>query len=214
MIVAALMLLAGQKLELPAEVRGEPGAFISVVAKTDGKRVRYYSLDAGLNSFPAELLSNPAATVVTASQPGRYRLLAYTALGDVPSDPVIVTVIVGEPQPPRPKEPTAYERSLLSIWGAIQEPDRDASRVAVAQVYRQCATEARKQYDTAGALYEALLKLSAGVPRSKLSTLRERVGAEIATVVPDDPAAAITPTQRQQVADIYATTAALLESIK
>lgn len=212
MIVAALLLLAGQKIEVPAEVRGEPGAFIAITPKTDGKRVKYYSLDNGLNSFPAGLLSDPTATVVTAPLPGRYRLLAYTALGDMPSDPVIITVIVGEA--PRPKEPTAYERSLLAIWGAIQEPDRDSSRVAVAQLYRQCAVEARKQYDTAGALYEALLKLSAGVPRTKLATLRERVGAEIATVVPDDPAAAITPAQRQQVADIYAATAALLESVK
>jgi len=214
MIVAALLLLVGQKIEVPAEVRGEPGAFIAITPKTDGKRVKYYSLDNGLNSFPAGLLSDPTATVVTAPLPGRYRLLAYTALGDMPSDPVIITVVVGETQPPRPKEPTAYERSLLAIWGAIQEPDRDSSRVAVAQLYRQCAVEARKQYDTAGALYEALLKLSAGVPRTKLATLRERVGAEIATVVPDDPAASITPAQRQQVADIYATTAALLESVK
>lgn len=213
MIVAALLLLAGQKIELPAEVRGEPGAFIAITPKTDGKRVKYYSLDAGLNSFPAELLSNPTATVVTAPTPGRYRLLAYTALGDMPSDPVIITVIVGEAAP-KPKEPSAYEKALLSIWGAIQEPDRDASRVAVAQMYRACAVEARKQYDTAGALYEALLKISSTVPRGKLTTLRERVGFEIASVVPDDPGAIITPAQRQQVADIYAITAALLESVK
>jgi hypothetical protein len=213
MIVAALLLLAGQKIELPAEVRGEPGAFIAITPKTDGKRVRYYSLDAGLNSFPAELLSNPTATVVTAPAPGRYRLLAYTAIGDMPSDPVIITVVVGEAAP-KPKEPSAYERSLLAIWGAIQEADRDASRVAVAQMYRACSVEARKEHGTAGALYEALLKISSTVPRGKLATLRERVGAEIATVVPDDPGATINAAQRQQVSDIYAITAALLESVK
>ena len=215
-MILMLALICGQKVELPAEIKGEVGSFIAVRPKTDGKLVRYYSLDSGLNSFPAELLSDPTATVVTAPKPGRYRLLAYTALGDRPSDPVIVTIVVGGAAPPTPPVPTPgeYERSLLDIYGALQDSDRDATRIALAKVYRACVTECMGSYATAGDLYQALVKIASAVPASKLSTLRDRVGAEVSKVVPNDPTATITAAQRASVGDIYDRTATLLESIR
>lgn len=215
-MILLLVLMCGQKVELPAEIKGEVGSFIAVRPKTDGKLVRYYSLDAGLNSFPAELLSDPTATVVTAPRAGRYRLLAYTALGDRPSDPVIVTIVVGGAAPPTPPVPTPgeYERSLLDIYGALQDSDRDATRIALAKVYRACVTECMGSYATAGDLYQALVKIASAVPATKLSTLRDRVGAEVAKVAPNDPTATITAAQRASVGDIYERTATLLESIR
>lgn len=215
-MILMLALMCGQKIELPAEIKGEVGSFIAVRPKTDGKLVRYYSLDAGLNSFPAELLSDPTATVVTAPKPGRYRLLAYTALGDRPSDPVIVTIVVGGAAPPTPPVPTPgeYERSLLDIYGALQDSDRDATRIALAKVYRACVTECMGSHATAGDLYQALVKIASAVPASKLSTLRDRVGAEVSKVVPNDPTLPITAAQRASVGDIYERTATLLESIR
>lgn len=215
-MILMLALMCGQKVELPAEIKGEVGSFIAVRPKTDGKLVRYYSLDSGLNSFPAELLSDATATVVTAPKPGRYRLLAYTALGDRPSDPVIVTIVVGGAAPPTPPVPTPgeYERSLLDIYGALQDSDRDATRIALAKVYRACVTECMGNHTTAGDLYQALVKIASAVPASKLSTLRDRVGAEVAKIAPNDPTATITAAQRASVGDIYERTATLLESIR
>ena len=69
-------------------------------------------------------------------------------------------------------------------------------------------------HTTAGELYQALVKIAAVVPASKLSTLRDRVGAEVAKVVPNDPTATITAAQRASVGDIYERTATLLESIR
>lgn len=215
-MILMLALLAGQRVELPAEIRGEVGSFIAVRPKTDGKLVRYYSLDSGLNSFPTELLSDATATVVTAPRAGRYRLLAYTALGDRPSDPVIVTIVVGGAAPPTPPVPTPgeYERSLLDIYGALQDADRDATRIALAKVYRACVTECMGSHATAGDLYQALVKIASAVPASKLSTLRDRVGSEVAKIAPNDPTATITAAQRASVGDIYERTATLLESIR
>ena len=113
--VALVLFLAasarGQTITLPAEVKGEPGAFLSVPATTDGKVVRWVAMDAGLNLFPVELLKDSKTAVVIGAK-GRYRLLAYTAVGDVPSSPAICTVIIGEappvppgPTPPDPKPP-------------------------------------------------------------------------------------------------------------
>lgn len=102
-----ILALCGQNIEMPATFTGAPGQFIAVrPTKTDGKIVQYFPLDNGLSVFPAALLNDTTATVVTAVKPGKYRLLAYTALADKPSLPVIVTVVVGdgnpEPIPPVP----------------------------------------------------------------------------------------------------------------
>lgn len=111
-MLTLILALFGQNIEMPATVTGDPGQFIAIrPTKTDGKIVQYFPLDAGLSVFPAALLNDTTATVVTAVKVGRYRLLAYTALGDKPSLPVIVTVVVGDgkpepiPVPPVPPMP-------------------------------------------------------------------------------------------------------------
>ena len=106
-MLVLILALCGQNIEMPATFTGAPGQFIAIrPIKTDGKIVQYFPLDNGLSVFPAALLNDTTATVVTAVKPGKYRLLAYTALADTPSLPVIVTVVVGdgnpEPIPPVP----------------------------------------------------------------------------------------------------------------
>lgn len=106
-MLVLILALCGQNIEMPATFTGAPGQFIAIrPIKTDGKIVQYFPLDNGLSVFPAALLNDTTATVVTAVKPGKYRLLAYTALADKPSLPVIVTVVVGdgnpEPVPPAP----------------------------------------------------------------------------------------------------------------
>lgn len=89
---------------LPQEITGEPGAFIAVRPNTNGRIVRYIATTPGLNVFPADMLRDATATVVTA-QTGRYQLVAYTALGDVPSEPAVVSIVVGAAPPPVPPSP-------------------------------------------------------------------------------------------------------------
>lgn len=83
---------------LPAEITGEPGAFIAVRPTTNGKQVPYLATTPGLNVFPADMLRDATSTVVTA-QTGRYQLVAYTAIGDVPSDPAVVSRSRSRPRP-------------------------------------------------------------------------------------------------------------------
>ena len=108
---------------LPREVKGEPAAFIVVRAETEAVAVKFYAVDAGLNVFPAGLLSDAKATVVTSARPGRFRLLAYSGNADGPSDPVEVLVVVGDspapvppgPQPPGPGPQPSGKRAALLI---------------------------------------------------------------------------------------------------
>src|SRR5687768_5605980 len=92
---ATLVLLAGAfaaaaaqpSIKAPAKVTGAVGEFVTVQVETEGPAVQFVALDAGLNVFPANLLANPKATVVTAAKPGSYRLLAYTGSEKGPSKP-------------------------------------------------------------------------------------------------------------------------------
>ena len=92
-------------LSLPESVTGKVGAFIKVTAKTNGSHVRWRAIDDGLAVFPGEMLKDSRHTVVTATEAGEYRLLAYTALADVPSDPEICLVQITGPPKPTPPDP-------------------------------------------------------------------------------------------------------------
>jgi hypothetical protein len=90
------------KLTLPEVVTGKAGAFIKVSATTNGREVRWQALDDGLNVFPGEMLKDSKSTVVT-GEAGDHRLMAYTALADVPSDPAVCIVRITGPPKPEPK---------------------------------------------------------------------------------------------------------------
>lgn len=104
--MALAAVLYGQGLKLPEIVKGDPGKFVKVSADTTGKIVQWYSLDEGLDIFPAELLKDTKTAVVTAPTRGRYRLLAYTAISGNPTPPAVCTVVIGDaPVPPGPVPP-------------------------------------------------------------------------------------------------------------
>lgn len=116
---------ADSLLTLPGEVVGDEGMFIVVNATTNCSVVRWYVIDPGLSLLPPELLKDTKTAIVSGKK-GRYRLLAYTAIGDTPSAPSITTVIVGNappapvppgpgPVPPGPTPPPSPAKQLRVI---------------------------------------------------------------------------------------------------
>ncbi len=121
---------AAPELKLPAEVKAEPAEFARVPAETTGKQVKWISLDRGLALFPVDLLKDSRTAVVTARNPGRYRLLAVTAAGDEISDPAICTVVVGEPPAPEPGPapgPTPQPSPLARAWVVVIEETSESA---------------------------------------------------------------------------------------
>ena len=96
------LLAAPPALTLPAEVKGDVGAYVTVPATTTGKTAQWLVLDPGLNLFPIDLLKDSKTAVVSSSRAGRYRLLAYTAAADEASAPAVTTVTIGNAPPPGP----------------------------------------------------------------------------------------------------------------
>jgi hypothetical protein len=213
-MLAALLVLG--QLVVPAEVRGEVAEFVTVIATTEGKVVRYVALDQGLQVFPSSLLANQRATVVTSARPGRYRLLAYTSVADVPTEPVITTVIIGSSTPPVPPPIDTLADALAGIYGGSQERDKAATLARLLTLYRAApATIRSPTITTTEQLYSAMVaaRKNAGIADAALSPVRERIAVEWTAVMGADDRA-LTPELRDAAITLAARIVAALETIR
>jgi hypothetical protein len=218
-MIWALLLIAGQDLKLPAEVRGEVAAFVTVLAETSGKQVKFYPIDAGLSVFPAALLANPKATVVVAAKAGTYRLLAYTASGDIPSDPQICRLVIGggkpddvKPPPPPPDGDPLLE-SLIGIYGGLQEPNKQKHVKALADIYRRAAATV-DQFADLGTLYSGIRRTaSESIPADAIRPIRERIAVETIRQLGDQPQAQLTPALSSKAASYFSRLGFVLEEL-
>ena len=223
-MIWALILLAGQDLKIPAEVTGEVAAFVTVIAETNNKQVKFYPIDSGLSVFPAALLANQKATVVVAAKAGTYRLLAYTAAGDIPSEPQICKVIIGggkpdnlppTPIPPAPPTPDKDKLldALIGIYGGLQEQDKEKHVKALAGIYRRAAATV-DQFADLGTLYGGI-KTSAAevVPAGAIRSIRERIAQETIRQLGDQPQAQLTPALASKAASYFSRLGYVLEEL-
>ena len=214
MMLAALLILG--QLVVPAEVRGEVAEFVTVIASTEGKVVRYVALDQGLQVFPSSLLANQRATVVTSAKPGRYRLLAYTSVADVPTEPVITTVIIGGSTPPVPPPIDTLAEALGGIYGGSQERDKAATLARLLTLYRAApATIRSPTITTTEQLYSALVaaRKTAGIADTALSPIRERIAVEWTAVMGADDRT-LTPELRDAATTLSSRIVSALETIR
>jgi hypothetical protein len=78
------------------DIKSKPAQFVTISTNLSGDIVKYVTLDAGLSVFPSELLADKKKTVVVAAKNGVYKILAYSAKDNVPSDPVIINLIISD----------------------------------------------------------------------------------------------------------------------
>lgn len=137
LVLSAGCLAAPPVVTVPAEVTGEVGSFVAVRATVkDGKAVKFVAVDAGLNLFPADLLADKTATVVTSAKAGRYRILVYSGNADGPSEPAMTTVVIGDgkpadpvkPPPAKPEPPVVAPAAVY--YFAVVRPDQATKDVA------------------------------------------------------------------------------------
>lgn len=219
-----LLMIFSQDLKVPAEIRGEPNQFITILAETTGEIVRFVPLDPGLSVFPAELLSNKKATVVTGPA-GKYRILAYTAIGNKPSDPAVCNVIIGNtpnpgplppnpaPIPPTPKPLSDLAASLAGIYGGLQEPGREDSVKILAQIYRQGAADLSR-CSTLADCYNGLRAQSA-VKLSPMAiiAIRQAIATDMKSRFGDVGEAGLTDSFKASLKQYFTDLAAVLEGL-
>lgn len=237
-MLTLLALLLAQDLKLPAEVTAQPGTFVSLIAETKGEVVKFQAIDPGVSLFPAELLANRKSTVAVAMAAGRYRVLAWSAIDGKPTDAVQVTLVVGggpgpvpppapppappppappPPAPPAPPQPADdLVQILQALYGALNEPGKDAHVKALANVYREAAVaSADNRYQTLGQLFGSIRQQSLQtLPNTALQSMRERLGLVLTQALGNDPAAPLTPTTRAKAFELFARIAEILEGLR
>ena len=231
---AGVLHAAPPTLKLPTEVKGEPGDFVEIVADTDGVQVQWYVIDPKLKMFPVRLLKDSRIAVVTARDPGRYRLLAYTASdkGEL-SAPVVCTIVIGDapkppnpPQPPDPPKPpippidpdaAALAEVLRPLYASIPGAAELKRQHLIALVGLYSAAEKTtgdKSITTLGDLFTRLRSASPMLlPNEALRPVRERLAKEMETNLPTAPSTPLDDALRMKTATLFRRFAQALDSL-
>lgn len=214
-----LIILSFFQLKLPDTIRGDEMDFITVTAETSGKSVMFVALDPGLKVFPSNLLSDPKSTVVTGKS-GRYRILAYTSINDMPTKPVITTVVIGNAAPPSPPNPDPVpsdklKDELTSLWNSNNEIARLEKKNALSSVYKRAAQACMNPEFKSAAEIATSLQSEAerDVPKPALQSIRDRAGLEFKKILPLD-RQTMTQKEREDGSAIFLRVAAILDELQ
>src|SRR5262249_26261271 len=180
------------QITLPAELKAKPGRLVLLKADTPGKLVLWDKGDADLDLLPYQEPGTDAArcAIVVAPAPGRFRLVACTAVDGKPFLAACTLVVEGPTPPPPPPEPSdPFAQPVHAAWAADPSPDKGKHRETLAEIYAQVGDLARDPaLATIGQLHERLRTVTARLlPDSALSAVREAVAAELRRALPTRP---------------------------
>ena len=216
-MTALILLLLAQspRVELPAELQARPGRLIQITARSENKAIKWFLANGDADLI---VMESTRTAIFSAVENGQYRIVAYTAAGDIPSDPSVCVVTVGDGKPGPiipPDSSDPFAKSLASIWGGLNEPGKAASKSILADVFRQgMALADDKRFLDLGAFNAALKQLRADrLPGDKLVSIRERIAEELATLG-DDSQAAFGPELRAKAKSICGRIVGALETLK
>jgi hypothetical protein len=222
LVALALPLSAADEpavLKVPAEVKAAPATIAEVRAETAGKLVKWVVLTPGLSVRPIDdgrvlLVSGPA---------GRYELLAYTALGDVPSDPARCVVVIGDapgpgpgpnPKPPEPP-PDSLRVKLKAAFDADPAPSESKREHAKDLAALYCAAAKLAEDASVPTSGELLRRVrdAAGtlIGSDALREVRRVAGNELSALLPTD--APLSPQHRTSAAALFRKLATILEEL-
>lgn len=112
--------LLAQEISLPTNIKTSPGRLVPINVTTNGSIVRWASPeDCDLIPFP-----DGRTAIFSSMVPGKYRILAWTAKDNVPSQAAVcvVTVEGSAPTPPGPGDPFR-----MAVQNALKADNASAS---------------------------------------------------------------------------------------
>lgn len=222
--LAACLTLGDPTLDLPAEVKGKVGAFVTVTAKTDGKIVRWVLMDDGPALIPPHLLKDDKTAVVLSLRPGKFRLLCYTSKDDVPSTPAITLLSFQGEAPPTPPPPPPPPADLLTqrFQDAYTRDGGDAPLKASQLganigLYQAMADHCEKDttLKTLGDVFSDLQKTAKSLLKDGvLMELRAAIATEVSARLGTDPAMPLDSSTRGRAVATFQRIASALQAVK
>lgn len=118
----------GLELELPKEVKAKVGDFVQINSKAVAE-VEWYIIDPGIQFLPFDLLKDKKTAILFTLNPGKYRVLAWTAKDGKPT-PASLCIVTIEPNDfvptpiPTPAEPTVLEKRFKPFYQKDLSPNK------------------------------------------------------------------------------------------
>lgn len=201
---------------LPTEIKAKPGRLIRITADSTGKQVRWLA-----GSDECDLIPFPdgKAAIFSAPSPGRYRVFAWTAEGDIPSEAAVCTIVVEGPSPPPgpippPVPPPEPSNPLKAAWDAENAPGKRSQRDNLVVAWRWAVIEAQgPEKKTLAEVYAAAKAQTSKVLKAdELPAVRKAISAELSGRLPttDEP---LTPALRTKLVAEFTRIADLLEKL-
>ncbi|VTS00576.1 hypothetical protein [Tuwongella immobilis] len=201
---------ADPMISLPPALTAQPGRLLRVTAETEGKLVRWV-VTGEADLIP--LNESGKSAIFSAAVPGVFKVIAYTAKGDIPSEPAVCVVTVGNPTPPAPPTPPIpvppadpLAAELRALLAADSSPEKGKHVESLCELYRQAQLTADDPaVGTAGALAEILKRSSAAlVPPGVIPGVRKRVSEVLNESLPRDAGERLTVESRQRAKATFA----------
>lgn len=126
------LLLFGQDFQFKPEYKVAPDQFVVITPESGTGIIKYVPLDNGLNVLDNKLLKNPS-TLVAIGKAGKYKVLAYSASNNIPSDPIYFTIVVGD----IPKPNNELEEILKSVYVADKDANKDEYRLKMLNGFKE-----------------------------------------------------------------------------
>jgi hypothetical protein len=220
-----------QDITLPTKVQGEPGVFLVVTAQTKGASVCWYCVTPGLSMIPPQLLKDSKSAVVLAAKPGKYTIIAWTAVNNQPTDAATCVLVVGSPPDPGPTPPgpgpgpspgpTPPSELVQALNSALVKDGKNAAALElckkIAAVARILADKGKSDASlkTAGDVYTLWNKSIKNVVQpSDILQTRLAIGAYLNSKLPTALDAALDAPTRQQMFEEFSKIAAALEGLQ
>lgn len=172
-------------VKIPTELKTKPGRLLRIKAETQQKIVKWFIYSEEADLIPFE---SSKEAIFSSPTPGKYRVVVYTAAGDIPSDPKICVVTVeGEnPDPPSPPGPGPLPtdplvKKLTDAYKADTLVDKDKKLAALIAIYKNANALAINDRNilTVGQLYETLRKTALEVIGNDLDSIRQIIKVEL-----------------------------------
>ena len=201
----ALALVVGQttepKVTVTPNVSVQTCRLLKLTAETNGKQLKWIAPP----SVDLIVSDSGKWAVFQSLKSGVFQVYIYTALGDIPSDPAIITITVSDnppnPNPPTPNpDPTPEPQpedltrdtlyiKLKPIYAADSDPNKADQKKKLAIIYQQAIDLTSKyQFDTAASYITQVNIVAAQyLAPTALKSLRTAIGEELNTVLPTDP---------------------------
>ncbi len=198
-------------VKMPAEIKITPGRLASLVIESNGKVTKFGCLSPEVDVFREyDPEANKIRVRVIAYTPGKYAIFAYTAIGDLPSEPAVCWLTVGDPPPPvppvppTPPVPPVPTDPLTVSLQAAYKADFAAGKAkpeylaAVEAVFRQASPEGLVSVGQFKDLLVRAIASQALMPKGSMPAVSAEVTKFIKENLPADGLVAFTPELRDK----------------